>query len=63
MPTNLKPKSTTSAVILTSTGDTADVATAVPFGIYTGSANFISGAALQVGYVYKNSEAMSSISN
>ncbi len=53
MPTNLKPKSTTSAVILTSTGDTADVAIAVPFGIYTGSANFISGAALQVGYVYK----------
>ncbi len=53
MPTNLKPKSTTSAVILTSTGNTDDVATAVPFGIYTGSANFVSGAALQVAYVYK----------
>ena len=53
MPTNLKPKSTTSAVILSSTGSTDDVASAVPFGIYTGSANFVSGAALQVAYVYK----------
>lgn len=53
MPTNLKPKSTTSAVILSSTGNTDDVAAAVPFGIYTGSANFVSGAALQVAYVYK----------
>jgi hypothetical protein len=53
MPTNLKPKSTTSAVILTSTGSTDAVATAVPFGIYTGSADFVSGAALQVAYVYK----------
>ena len=53
MPTNLKPKSTTSAVILTSTGSTNSVAIAVPFGMYTGSAEFISGAASQVAYVYK----------
>ena len=53
MPINLKPKSTTSAIILTSTGSTDDVASSVPFGIYTGSVNFISGASLQVAYVYK----------
>jgi hypothetical protein len=53
MPTNLKPQSVTSAVILTSTGSAGNVATAVPFGIYTGSVDFLSGAALQVNYVYK----------
>ena len=53
MPTNLKPKSTTSAIILTSTGSTDNVAAAVPFGMYTGSVEFISGAASQVAYVYK----------
>ncbi len=53
MPTNLRPKSTTSAIILTSTGSTSEVATAVPFGMYTGSVEFISGAASQVAYVYK----------
>ena len=53
MPTNLDPKSTQSAVILTSTGSTDEVAAAVPFGMYTGSANFISGASAQVSYVYK----------
>jgi len=53
MPTNLSPKSTTSAVILTSTGSAAAVGTAVPFGIYTASVDFLSGAALQVNYVYK----------
>jgi len=53
MPTNLSPKSQTSAIILTSTGSTDDVATAVPFGIYTGSAAFISGASEQVAYTYK----------
>ena len=53
MPTNLSPKSTTSAIILTSTGSADSVATAVPFGIYTGSADFLSGASLQVNYVYK----------
>jgi len=53
MPTNLSPKSTQSAVILTSTGSAALVAAAVPFGIYTGSSDFLSGASLQVKYVYK----------
>tara|TARA_R100000664_G_scaffold5060_1_gene9836 strand:+ start:1372 stop:2652 length:1281 start_codon:yes stop_codon:yes gene_type:complete len=53
MPTNLNPKSETSAVVLTSTGSAANVAAAVPYGIYTGSADFLSGAALQVNYVYK----------
>ena len=53
MPTNLQPLSETSAVILSSTGSASDVAAAVPFGIYTGSASFLTGAALQVNFVYK----------
>lgn len=53
MPTNLSPKSATSAIILTSTGSADNVANAVPFGIYTGSVDFLSGASLQVNYVYK----------
>tara|TARA_R100000234_G_scaffold120132_1_gene105749 strand:+ start:7601 stop:8869 length:1269 start_codon:yes stop_codon:yes gene_type:complete len=50
---NLSPKSTTPENVLTATGSTDDVAASVPFGIYTGSADFISGAAAQVAYVYK----------
>ena len=53
MPTNLQPLSETSAIILSSTGSTDDVASAVPFGMYTGSAEFITGAARQVNYVFK----------
>ena len=53
MPTNLNPISQTSTVILTSTGNPADVADAVPYGVYTGSVEFLSGAASQVDYVYK----------
>ena len=53
MPTNLNPKSQTSAIILTSTGSTDAVASAVPFGVYTGSAGFVSGASSQVAYTYK----------
>ena len=53
MPTNLNPISTTSAVVLTSTGSVTDVSGACPFGIYTGSAAFLSGATDQVAYVYK----------
>tara|TARA_R100001163_G_C5066328_1_gene204736 strand:- start:2075 stop:3349 length:1275 start_codon:yes stop_codon:yes gene_type:complete len=53
MPTNLSPKSQTSAIVLTSTGSTALVTGSLPFGIYTGSAEFISGASTQVAYVYK----------
>ena len=53
MPTNLNPVSQTSAIVLTSTGSTALVTGSLPFGIYTGSAAFISGASDQVAYVYK----------
>jgi hypothetical protein len=53
MPTNLEPKSTTSAIVLTSTGSVADVTASLPFGVYSGSDEFISGAATQVAYVYK----------
>ena len=54
MPTReISPASETSTVILTSTGSADLVAAAVPFGIYTGSTDFLSGAALQVAYVFK----------
>ena len=53
MPTNLSPTSQVSAIVLPSTGSAGNVATGVPFGIYTGSADFLSGAALQVAYVYR----------
>jgi hypothetical protein len=54
MPTQaLNPKSSTSTIVLTSTGSAALVAAAVPFGIYTASVPFLSGAALQVNFVYK----------
>jgi hypothetical protein len=53
MPTNLQPRSETSAIVLTSTGSVDLVSGSLPFGIYTGSADFLSGAALQVAYTYK----------
>ncbi len=53
MPTNLQPLSETSAVILSTTGSASDVASAVPFGIYTASSEFLTGAARQVNYVFK----------
>ena len=53
MPTNLNPKSETSAVILTPTGSINDVVAAVPFGVYSETGAFLTGAALQVNYVYK----------
>ena len=53
MPTNPSPRPETSAVVLTSTGSATKVASSLPFGMYTGSAAFISGASLQVAYVYK----------
>ena len=53
MPTNLQPLSETSAIILSSTGSASDVATAVPFGVYNSSEKFLTGAALQVNFVYK----------
>ena len=53
MPTNLQPLSETSAIILSSTGSADDVASAVPFGIYTESSEFLTGASRQVNYVFK----------
>ena len=53
MPTNLSPKSQVSAIVLTSTGSTDLVSSGVPFGIYTGSVEFLSGASEQVAYTYK----------
>jgi len=53
MPTNLNPRSQTSPVVLTQTGSSTAVAAAVPFGMYTGSAEFLNGAAVQVAYTYK----------
>jgi|TARA_B100000900_G_scaffold312675_2_gene271466 hypothetical protein len=53
MPTNLQPQSQTSAIVLTSTGSADDVSSAVPFGVYSDTASFLSGAALQVNFVYK----------
>ena len=50
---DITPVSQTSTVILTSTGSAADVASAVPYGMYTASAEFLTGAATQVNYVYK----------
>ena len=53
MPTDLQPLSQTSAVVLTSTGSATQVTASLPFGAYTGSAEFITGAVAQVAYVYK----------
>ena len=53
MPTNLSPRSKTSAIVLSKTGSASSVSSSVPFGIYTGSADFLTGAALQVNYTYK----------
>ena len=53
MPTNLNPTSTTSAIVLTSTGSTDLVTDSLPFGVYSDSDQFISGASAQVAYVYK----------
>jgi len=53
MPQNLSPRSQTSPIVLTKTGSTTLVAAAVPFGMYTGSVEFLSGAATQVAFVYK----------
>ena len=53
MPTNLNPRSQTSAIVLSKTGSASAVSSSVPFGVYTGSADFLSGAAMQVSYIYK----------
>ena len=49
----LTPSSTTSAIRLPITGTSTHVASVVPFGIYTSSADFLAGAADQVAYTYK----------
>ena len=49
----LTPASTVSVSKLTSTGTPADVAAALPYGVYSASTQFLSGAAQQVAYVYK----------
>ena len=49
----LTPTSQTSAVVLTSTGSADLVAASCPYGIYTGSVDFLSGASEQVAYTYK----------
>jgi len=49
----LSPKQNTSIVALPVTGSAAHVAGVVPFGLYTGSVDFLSGAATQVAYTYK----------
>jgi hypothetical protein len=58
MPTDLSPRSQTSAIVLPATGASTPregvvLQDACPFGIYTGSLGFISGASTQVAYVYK----------
>jgi hypothetical protein len=58
MPTDLEPRSATSAIVLPAKGNLADgtgddIKNGVVFGMYTGSADFISGAADQVSYVYR----------
>tara|TARA_R100000808_G_C2150425_1_gene159156 strand:- start:1709 stop:3001 length:1293 start_codon:yes stop_codon:yes gene_type:complete len=53
MPTDLSPRSETSAIVLPSTGSYSLVAATLPFGMYTGSAEFLSGAVSQVAYTYK----------
>jgi len=49
----LTPTSTQSAIILPVTGTHANVAAACPMGIYTGSAEFITGAVKQVKFTFK----------
>jgi hypothetical protein len=49
----LTPISQTSAVILPQTGTVTDVAGTLPYGIYSTSDSFLTGAADQVAYTYK----------
>lgn len=49
----LTPTSQTSAIILPVTGNTENVVSALPLGVYSGSAEFLSGAAAQVAFTYK----------
>jgi hypothetical protein len=49
----LSPISQTSAVVLPSTGNIANVAANLPFGVYSNNNNFLSGASDQVSFTYK----------
>lgn len=49
----LNPASTTNTNVLTSTGSVTAVAATLPFGIYGGIGEFLSGASDQVAYTYK----------
>ena len=49
----LRPTSTTSAIALPETGSEANVAAALPLGVYASSTEFLSGAAAQVAFTYK----------
>jgi hypothetical protein len=49
----LNPASTSNSNILPVTGNVANVAATLPFGMYATSATFLSGAADQVAYTYK----------
>ena len=49
----LTPESQMSKSILSVTGTASEVASSLPLGIYSGSADFLSGAASQVAYTYK----------
>ena len=49
----LTPTSTQSAIVLPVTGTHSNVIAACPMGIYTGSAEFITGAVKQVKFTFK----------
>ena len=49
----LYPASTSNANILPATGSTTNVAVTLPFGVYSDSTYFLSGAADQVAFTYK----------
>jgi hypothetical protein len=49
----LTPESQTSAIVLPVTGNILNVEQQLPFGIYTGSADFLTGAVDQVAFTYK----------
>ena len=49
----LAPKSNTSAIVLPATGSPGSVAAECPFAMFTGSVEFLSGAAEQVAYTFK----------
>ena len=50
---NLTPESQVSAIVLPSSGNTDNVLSNLPFGVYSGSSDFISGASDQVAFTYK----------